>query len=161
MRVGIVLLTITVILQFVLELTMGRVFFAPSLIPFVLVYLTVNHGSIWAVDGAFWAGLCLDLLLHQPLGSSSIALLAGLYAARIIGQISAGDGKGYLLSMTATAVIVTDVIFMITASRPFGSGFNYMLLISLPRAAITVALGVLILSGAIWVASLRTRRVSV
>ena len=154
------LLSATVVIQFLLELTVGRVLLAPSLLPLALVYLTENHGRKWAVDGAFWSGLCLDLLLHQPPGSSSLALLAGLYAARILGEISAGVGRGSFLLMVTVAVVVSDSVFIIVASRPFGSGFSSLLLLSLPRAAITTAFGALIISAGTWYANIRAHRVS-
>ncbi len=160
MQIRLLLLSVTVIIQFLLELTVGRVFLTPSLLPLVLVYFAENHGSRWAVDGAFWSGLCLDLLLHQPPGSSSLALLAGLYAAGILGEISAGEGRGSFLLMAAVAVVVSDSVFIIVASRPFGSGFSSMLLLSLPRLLITTVLGALIISASIWFTHIRAHRVS-
>lgn len=160
MLIRILLLSLAVVLQFLMELTLGRIFIAPSLLPLVLLYLAENHGQAWVVDGAFWSGLCLDFLTHQPPGSSSLALLVGLYAARIFGRVSTGEGKGHFLSMTAVAVIVSDSVFVIVASRPFGSGFNSMLLISLPRALLTLVIGVLFLSAGAWFAAVRSQRVS-
>lgn len=160
MQLRLFLLSVTVVIQFLLELTVGRVLPAPSLLPLVLVYLAENHGRKWGVDGAFWSGLCLDFLLHQPPGSSSLALLAGLYAARILGEISAGEGRGFFLLMVALAVVVSDSVFIIVASRPFGSGFSALLLLSLPRAAITTAFGALIIATGTWYANIRAHRVS-
>ena len=133
MQVRILVLGFTLIIQFLLELTVGRMFLAPALVPFVLVYFTENYEKMWAVDGAFWSGLCLDFLLHQPPGSSSLALLAGLYAVRAFSRLSSGEGKGNLLSMTAIAVIVSDTVFILVASRPVGSGFSSVLLLVIPR----------------------------
>ncbi len=160
MQVRLFLLSITVIIQFLLELTVGRVFLAPSFLPLVLVYLAENHGRKWAVDGAFWSGLGLDLLLHQPLGSSSLALLAGLYAAGILGEVSSGEGRGSFLLMAAMAVLVSDSVFIIVASRPFGSGFSSLLLLSLPRTLITAASGALIISAVTLFAHIKAHRVS-
>ncbi len=160
MQFRLLLLSVTVVIQFLLELTVGRVLLAPSLLPLVLVYLAENHGRKWAVDGAFWSGLGLDLLLHQPLGSSSLAMLAGLYTAGILGEVSAGEGRGSFLLMVAVAVVVSDSVFIIVASRPFGSGFSSLLLLSLPRAVITTAFGALIISTGTWFAHIRAHRVS-
>ena len=160
MQARIFILAVAVIIQFLLELTAGRVFVAPSLVPFVLVYLSENYEKMWAVGGAFWSGLCLDFLLHQPPGSSSLALLAGLYAAKAFSKLSSGEGKGYLLSMTAIAVLVSDTIFILIASRPLGSGFNSVLLLVIPRMIFTVIIGALILTVTEWVSDLRSRKVT-
>lgn len=159
MQVRILVLAFTLIIQFLLELTAGRVFLAPSLVPFLLVYLSENYEKMWAVDGAFWSGLCIDLLLHQPPGTSSLALLAGLYAAKAFSWLSSGEGKGYLLSMTAIAVMVSDTVFILVASRPVGSGFSSALLIVIPRVVFTVIVGVLLLTVTEWISGMRSRKV--
>ncbi len=149
-----------VIIQFLLELTAGRVFVAPSLVPFLLIYLSENYERMWAVNGAFWSGLCLDLLLHQPPGSSSLAFLAGMYAAKAFSKLSSGEGKGYLLSMTAIAVLVSDTIFILIASRPLGSGFSSVLLLVIPRVVLTVISGALILIVTEWISGMKSRKVT-
>ncbi len=159
MQVRILVLAFTVIIQFLIELTVGRGFVAPSLVPFVLVYFSENYEKMWAVDGAFWSGLCLDLLLHQPPGSSSLALLTGLYAAKAFRRLSSGEGKGYLISMTAIAVLVSDTVFILVASRPPGSGFSSVLIPVIPRAVLTVIVGVLILTVTEWITDMKSRKV--
>ncbi len=159
MQVRIIVLALAVIVQFLMELTAGRLFIAPALIPFVLVYLSENYEKMWAVDGAFWSGLCLDFLLHQPPGSSSLALLTGLYAARAFSRLSSGEGKGYLLSMSAIAVMVSDTVFILVASRPVGSGFSSILLPVIPRMVITVIAGALLLIVTEWIMGFRSRKV--
>ncbi len=159
MQVRILVLAVTIISQFLMELTVGRVFFAPSLVPLILVYLSENYEKMWAVDGAFWSGLCLDFLLHQPPGSSSLALLAGLYAAKAFSRLSSGEGKGYLLSMTAIAVMVSDTVFILVATRPLGSGFNSVLLLVIPRTVLTVIIGALLLTVIEWISDMRSRKV--
>lgn len=142
-----------------MELTVGRVFFAPSLVPLILVYLSENYEEMWAVDGAFWSGLCLDFLLHQPPGSSSLALLAGLYTAKAFRRLSSGEGKGYLLSMTAIAVMVSDTVFILAATRPLGSGFSSVLLLVIPRTVLTVIIGVFLLFVTEWISDMKSRKV--
>lgn len=153
------LLAFAVAVQFMLELTAGRVFVAPSLIPAVLVYLSENFEGNWSIDGAFWSGLCLDLLLHQPAGSSSLAFLAGMYAAELFGRVSAGEGKAYLLGMISTAVLVSDVVFIAVATRPFGTGLSPLLLKALPRVGITAAAAAIIISAGEGLSELRSKRV--
>lgn len=148
-----------VLLQFLLELTAGRVFFAPSIIPFMLVYLWENYESFWAVDGAFWAGLSLDLLLHQPAGSSSIAFLAGMFAVSRVSRISSGGGRGYLIGMTSIAVAVSDTVFILIASRPVGSGFGPVLLKVFPRVGLTAIVAAAVLFAASGLAGLRPGKV--
>ncbi|MEN8207681.1 MAG: hypothetical protein ABFR50_00365 [Candidatus Fermentibacteria bacterium] len=160
MQARIFVLVAAVIIQFLLELVAGRLFVAPSVLPFVLVYLSENYEKMWAIDGAFWSGFCLDLLLHQPPGSSSLALLAGLYAAKAFSILSSGEGKGYLLSMTAIAVLISDTVFILVASRPLGSGFGPGLLLVVPRVLLTVITGALILTLTEWISNMRSRIVS-
>lgn len=153
-------LAVTVIFQFMLEVTAGKVFVAPSLVPFMLVYLSENFEGFWAVEGAFWSGLCLDLLLHQPVGSSSVAYLAGMYAAGMFSRVSSGEGSGFLISMTAIAAAVSDAVFILLASRPIGSGFGPVLLKVVPRTALTVTVAAAVLLGASWLTGLRSRNVT-
>ncbi len=160
MQARLFVLAIAVIIQFLLELVAGRVFVAPSIIPFVLVYLSENYEKVWAIDGAFWSGICLDLLMHQPPGSSSIALLAGLYAAKGFSKLSSGEGKSYLISMTVIAVLVSDMVFILVASRPLGSGFSSALLLVVPRVVLTVIIGTLLLTVTEWISNMRSRKVT-
>ena len=160
MQIRIIVMAIAIMTQFLMELTAGRVFVAPSLLPFVLVYLSENYEKMWAVNGAFWSGLCLDLLLHQPPGSSSLALLAGLYAAKAFSKLSSGEGKGYLLSMTAIAVLVSDTVFILVATRPLGSGFSSVLLLVIPRMIFSVIIGALLLTVTDWISEMRSRKVT-
>jgi cell shape-determining protein MreD len=152
-------MAVTVTVQFIMELTLGRVFFAPALVPFMLVYFSENFEGYWAVDGAFWSGLVLDLLLHQPVGCSSIALLLGMYVAGLFRSISSSEGRGYLLGMTMIATLVSDTVFILLASRPIGSGLGKQLLAVLPRLAVTTLFSAAILSAIAWTSSMRSRMV--
>ena len=153
-------MTFAVIVQFLMELTLGRIFFAPALVPFMLVYFSENFENYWAVDGAFWCGLTLDLLLHQPPGSSSLALLAGMYAAGMFSRISSGEGRSYLLGMTLIATVVSDAIFILVASRPLGSGFSRSLLSVFPRLGVTALMSAAILSLVAWFSNQRSGMVT-
>lgn len=159
MQKRILAIAFAVLLQFLLELTAGRVFVAPSIILFVLVYLWEHQESFWAVDGAFWSGLCLDLLLHQPAGSSSIAFLVGMYAVSRLSRISSGGGRGYLIGMTSIAVAVSDTVFILIASRPVGSGFGPVLLKVFPRVGLTAVVAAAILFAVSGLTSLRAGKV--
>jgi len=145
-RGGIVLLVLTVIVQFLLEVTLGRVLVAPNLLSLALVYLMLNRSTRWSIDGAFWSGLCLDLLLHQPLGASSLALMCGLYISRRLAGASAGESRVMLLVLTALASIVSDSIFIVVASLSRGWHAGQNILIVIPRAIVTLGFGVLLFS---------------
>ena len=116
-RGGIALLAAAVVMQFLLELTLGRIFVAPSVLSLALVYLMLNRGTRWSIDGAFWSGLCLDLLLHQPPGASSLALMGGLYVSRRIAGASAGESRMMLLVLTAITSLVSDAVFILVGLR--------------------------------------------
>ena len=159
MHVRILVLAVAVIIQFLMELIAGRLFVAPSLIPFLLVYLSENYENRWAVDGAFWSGLCLDFLLHQPPSALSLAFLVGMYAAKVFGGLSFGEGKRYLLWMLSVAVLVSDTVFILVASRPLGSGFSSALLLVIPRVILTMIVGLLLLTVTGWIIDIRSRKV--
>lgn len=143
---GIFLLIGAVIIQFMLELTIGRAFAAPSIIPLLLVYLTLNRGNTWSIDGAFWAGLAIDLLMHQPIGASSLALLCGMYTVRVLKKQSASETRVFFLIAVVIAVGVSDIIFIFAASRPFAVGILMPLLEIVPRILMTLLTGIIILT---------------
>ena len=143
---GIILLALTVIVQFLLEVTLGRVLVAPNLLSLALVYLMLNRSTRWSIDGAFWSGLCLDLLLHQPPGASSLALMCGLYISRRLAGASAGESRVMLLVLTALASIVSDSIFIFAASLSWGWFAGQNVLIVVPRAIVTLGFGILLFS---------------
>jgi hypothetical protein len=60
--------------------------------------------------------------------------------------------------MTAAAVIVSDAVFIILASKPFGSGFGSHLLLVIPRAVLTVAFAGVLLTMSEWLGRLRPGR---
>lgn len=157
-RGGIVLLVLTVIVQFLLEVTLGRVLVAPNLLSLALVYLMLNRSTRWSVDGAFWSGLCLDLLLHQPLGASSLALMCGLYISRRLAGASAGESRVMLLVLTALASIVSDSIFIVVASLARGWHAGQNVLVVVPRAIITLGFGILLFSMGFLLDSIRHER---
>lgn len=138
---GVLAVAGAVVLQFLLEVTMGRVFAAPDVLLLVLVYLSMNHGDRWAIEGAFWAGLCLDLLLHQPPGASSLGLLAGAGVATLVLDAVPRESRiAYLLAAGAGSV-AGDAVFIFAASRPFLISMDSDILVVLPRALLTLAAG--------------------
>ncbi len=157
-RGGIVLLTLAVVVQFLMEVTLGRILAAPSILSLALVYLMLNRGTRWSIDGAFWSGLSLDLLLHQPPGASSLALMCGLYVSRRIAGASAGESRMMLLVLTAITSLVSDSVFMLVVSRVRGWGAGESMLIVFPRLLLTVLFGMLIVSLGTLANALRSER---
>jgi hypothetical protein len=135
-----------VVVQFLMELTFGRLFAAPSVLSLALVYLMLNRGSRWSIDGAFWSGFSLDLLLHQPPGASSLALMCGLYVSRKIAGASAGESRMMLLVLTAITSVVSDTVFILVVSRIRGWGAGESMLVVFPRLLLTVVFGMLLVS---------------
>jgi cell shape-determining protein MreD len=146
----------TLVLQVLLEVTLGRVFVAPNLMVLMLVHLTVSYGDFWAVEGCFWSGLCLDLVLHQPIGASSFSMIVGLSAGTFLLAASSRENRFTLLAAAAGASLVTDAVFMAVASRPFAVSLGLDMLKIFPRAALTAVAG-LTAMGAAALASLARR----
>ncbi|NLP05602.1 rod shape-determining protein MreD [Candidatus Fermentibacteria bacterium] len=130
-----------VVLQFMLEVTLGRVFAAPDVLLLVLVYLSINHGDRWSIEGAFWAGLALDMLLHQPPGASSLGLLAGMVVATLVLEAMPRESRGAYLLAGGAGSVACDAVFFAAASRPFILSLDSDMLIILPRAVLTLAAG--------------------
>ncbi len=153
------LLGVTVVIQFLLEATLGRVSYVPSLIPLVLVYFSVNFEKLWAVDGAFWAGLALDLLAHQPVGSSSLALLVGMYVAGVLERMTSSEGVFLLTGMAVVSTVVSDVLFVLLASRPLGSALGVSMLYTVAmRMLLTAAAALFLFTCSSWISGLRAGR---
>lgn len=126
--------------QFLLELTLGRVLFAPNLVCIVLLYLMVNRGPFWAADGAFWAGLVLDALLRQPLGSSSLALMLSLQLGRAILSSLSSDNRVVFFLTVGAVTLASDLSTLVLGSRPFLSSFGWNWAIVVPRSVLTVGI---------------------
>ena len=134
------IVALTVAVQFMLEVTLGRVLAAPNILVPVLVYLALNREPRWHVQGkAFFSGLSLDLLTHQPPGTSSLSMILGILAARrlLSATIAAGEVSFYLHSVLAS--IFSDLLFILLASRPPGAYFGIGTLLVIPRAVAPLA----------------------
>lgn len=155
---GFLLVSGGVVLQLLLEVTLGRVFAAPNAIVLILTYLSINYGDVWSIEGAFWSGASLDLLLHQPLGCSSLALLLGLTAGRLMLAAVPGENRLTLVLSGALAGFVCDSVFMLSASRPLFSNTGAVFPELLPRLLLTLTAGMLFMLAASAVSNLRARR---
>lgn len=154
---GTLLVIGAVTVQLLLEVTLGRVFRAPNVLALVLTYLSINYGNVWSIDSAFWAGVTLDLLLHQPLGASSLGLLAGLQASRLLIAAAPGGNRMTIVLSGAFAGLVYDVVFLLAASRPFLHGLGSHVLPVAARLLMTLVAGILFISVATALSSLRVR----
>lgn len=154
---GTMLVIGAVIAQLLLEVTLGRVFRAPNALALVLTYLAINYGDVWSIEGAFWSGASLDLLLHQPLGASSLGLLAGLLAGRLLLAAAPGENRLTIVLSGALAGLVYDIVFLLAASRPLFYGIGSNAVTVATRLLMTLVAGFLFISVATAFSFLRTR----
>jgi len=124
---------LTVIIQFLMEVTLGRLLFAPNLLVPMLVFLGMNRDSGWGIQGAFFTGLCLDLLTHQPPGTSSLSMILGILAARSLLSATTAAGAVSFYSHAAIASVFSDILFILLASRPPGLFFGQRMLFVFPQ----------------------------
>jgi len=129
-----------VLLQYLLEVTLGRVVCAPAILVPLLVYMSISRGDYWAVEGAFWSGFMLDLLLHHPPGTSSISMLLGLAFSGWVMRVTTGAVRMTFAANAFTASIASDLIFILLASRPIGSGFSLNTLLIIPRIIVPIVI---------------------
>jgi hypothetical protein len=99
-----------VIVQMLLEVTLGRILAAPDVVVISLVYLATQHDLRWAVAGAFWSGLALDMLLHLPPGASALGLLLGMHAAVLLRESAARETGAVLVLMALSASVIRDLV---------------------------------------------------
>lgn len=135
-----VAVTLAVIVQFLMETTLGRILFAPGILVPTLVYLGMNRDSGWGIQGAFFTGLCLDLLMHQPPGTSSLSMILGILAARSVLSTTTAAGAVSFYSHAAIASVVSDILFILLASRPPGLFFGQRVLVVFPRILVPLFL---------------------
>ncbi len=137
---GWLIVFLAIVAQFLLEVTFGRVFVAPAILVPVLVYLSLSDSDFWSIEGAFWSGFVIDLLLHQPLGVSSISMLAGIALAERMLKVATGILEMTFVIKAILASLLSDLFFVFLAARPIGSGFNLDTLLIFPRIVIPLLL---------------------
>jgi cell shape-determining protein MreD len=130
---GWLLVSLGVTVQFLLEVTLGRSSMAPAVLVPLLVYMSISRGDYWSVEGAFWSGFAMDLLLHHPPGISSLAMLLGIALSSWILEITTGAVRMTFIANAMIASILADLIFVFLASSPPGSGFSLETLLIVPR----------------------------
>lgn len=143
---GVALAAAGVVAQLLCEVTLGRLSAAPDLVALVLMYLTINRGGAWSTAGAFWAGAATDLLLHQPVGCTSLGLILGLRAGRIVLETLPGDSRPAFVVAGVAAAAVSDTVFVAAATRPFLTGIDAGALVLVPRVLATLAAAVLLVA---------------
>lgn len=137
---GWLVVSAAVILQFLLEVTLGRVLVAPALVVPTLVYLSISREDYWSIEGAFWTGIVMDMLLHHPPGTSSLAMILGISFSGWIMRITTGALRMTFAANALIASLVSDTIFIFLAYSPTGSGFSLKTLLILPRIAVPLFL---------------------
>jgi hypothetical protein len=130
---GWLLVSAAVIIQFLLEVTLGRLIVAPAVLVPVLVYLSLSDSDFWAVEGALWSGLALDLLLHQLPGVSSLSILCGIALSDLVLKITTGALRMTFFVNAFISSIIADFLFILLASKPVGSEFSQATLLIFPR----------------------------
>jgi len=146
---GWLIVAAAVVLQFLMEVTLGRVFVAPAILVPVLVYLSLLYSDYWSIEGAMWSGLVIDLLLHQPPGVSSVAMLSGIAVAGKLLKSTTGVLEVVFVFNALLASVFTDIVFIFLAARPVGSGFGMQTMLIVPRIVFVLLLypGIPILLG--------------
>ncbi|MCD4707031.1 MAG: hypothetical protein K8S62_04755 [Candidatus Sabulitectum sp.] len=137
---GWLIISLAIIVQFLLEVTIGRVIVAPAILVPALVYLSLSHSNYWSIEAAFWSGFAIDLLLHQPIGVSSIAMLSGIALSRWILRVTTGALDMTFVINGFLASILSDLFFVFLAARPVGSGFGISTLLVVPRILFSLLL---------------------
>lgn len=133
-----IVVVLVVIVQFLMEVTLGRLLVAPNILVPLLVYLVMNRDTGWGIQGAFFSGLCLDLLTNHTPGTSSLAIILGILAAQSLLSTTTAMGGISFYSHAGLASIFSDVLFMLFASSPPGAYFGTRVLLVVPRAAVTL-----------------------
>lgn len=137
--VGILLIFTAVAQSTVLSLT-SLLGIAPNLVLVIILVWSSLRGAREGVIWAFAAGLMLDLLALDPLGSNALALLAvalvGSLARRPLLQ------SGLMFSMVMV-VLATIVHFLIASVIDIAVGAGYSLLISIRLGFLTAFLNML------------------
>ncbi len=141
---GWLIVSLAITAQFLLEATLGRVVTAPAILVPVLVYLSLSHSNYWSIEAAFWSGFAIDLLLHQPIGVSSIAMLTGIALSRWILRVTTGALDMTFVINAFLASILSDLFFIFLAARPVGSGFGISTLLIVPRVLFSLLLYMII-----------------
>ncbi|MEA3267283.1 MAG: hypothetical protein U9P42_10135 [Candidatus Fermentibacteria bacterium] len=146
---GWVIVSVVIAVQFLLEVTLGRIAVAPAVLVPVLVYLSLSDSDYWSLEGAFWSGFVIDLLLHQPPGVSSLAMLLGIALSGRILQITTGAHEMTFLINAFMASLFSDLFFIFLAGRPVGSGFSVFAFMIVPRILfpMLIYLGIFFLAG--------------
>ena len=146
---GWLLVCAAIVVQFLLEVTLGRIIVAPAILVPVLVYLTISESDYWAIEGAFWSGLVLDLLLHQPFGVSSISMLCGIALSNWLLRVTTGALRMTFFINALLSSVLSDLLFIFLAARPAGSEFSVATVLIIPRILVPLLLyiGVSLLFG--------------
>jgi hypothetical protein len=146
---GWLIVAMGITVQFLLEVTLGRVYAAPAVVVPLLVYLSLSDSDYWAVEGALWSGLVMDLLLHHPPGVSSISMLLGIgFAGRLLRSTTGALEISFVFN-AVLASLLSDLLFIFLAARPVGSEFGLNTLLILPRIIVVLLFypGIAIVSG--------------
>lgn len=131
-------------IQFLLELTLGRSAVAPAVLVPVIVYMSISRGDFWAVEGAFWSGFMIDLLMHQKPGVSSLAIMLGISFSRWLLSVTTGAVRMTFVANALIASLASDLLFILLSGSPAGTGFGARTLLVIPRTVLPLMLYLMI-----------------
>jgi cell shape-determining protein MreD len=127
-----------VLAQFLLEVVLPARL-VPNVLLLSLIYLYHHNGYRWRVDGAFWAGLALGLMLRQPPGAYSLAaLLALALSAGVRGALARRSPLSTLLEVLVASAAF-DLLVVLLLARPVLVGLPAFVHPLLWRTAMTAA----------------------
>jgi rod shape-determining protein MreD len=136
-----VLLVIVAAAQSTLLSTVGVLGVSPNLVLVLVLLWSSRHGLTEGIAWAFGAGIMLDLLALDPLGSNALALLIvaliGSLAQRPLLQSGIVLPMIMVLIATAGSVLVSSLVDML-------SGSGYPLMVSLRLGLLTAFLNALV-----------------
>lgn len=114
---GVGILALGLLAQFLLEASLpsGLV---PNVMLLALIYLHHRRGYRWRVDGAFWSGLLLGLMLKQQPGAYALAAMASVsIAASVRGSLARRSSLSTLMEVLVAGLIF-DLIIVLLLGRP-------------------------------------------
>lgn len=85
----------------------------------VLVLVTLwagYHGMREGVAWAFVAGIFLDLLLFEPLGSHALAMMAVVLVIEPVRHLAFGENHAWALVAVFVAALLNDVVFLVVTN---------------------------------------------
>jgi rod shape-determining protein MreD len=88
----------------------------PNVVLVLVVLWAGYHGMRAGIAWAFFAGVFLDLLLFDPLGSHALAMMAVVVAIEPVRHLVFGENHAWALVAVFGAALLNDVVFLIVTN---------------------------------------------